>query len=234
MLNGLILLAFGLGLRHAVDVDHIAAIDNVTRKLMTEGRKPLFVGFFFALGHSAVVILLSAAIAMSSSLVQSLPLLKETGSIIGLSISSIFLILVGLINLLALKDIRGSTPKGFMSKLLKPLSKIVTKSPQMFYIGFLFGLGFDTATEIGLLSISAATAISGIPFWEIMLLPLSFTIGMTLIDTVDGILMHRAYGWAYINPTRKLYYNLGITFLSAGVALFIGIKELLEVISDLV
>ncbi len=231
MINGLILLAFGLVLRHAVDADHIAAIDNTTRKLTAEGQKPLFVGFFFALGHSAVVILLSAAIAMSSSLAQSLPLLKETGSIIGLSISSVFLILVGLINLSALKDIKGGAPNGFMSKLLKPLSKIVTESSQMFYIGFLFGLGFDTATEIGLLSISAATAISGIPFWEIMLLPLAFTVGMTVIDTLDGILMHRAYNWAYINPTRKLYYNLGITLLSAGVALSIGIKELLEVIN---
>lgn len=224
-MTGLILLAFGLGLRHAVDADHIAAIDNVTRKLMAEGKKPLFVGFFFALGHSAVVILLSGAIALSSSLVQSLPFLKQTGSIIGLTISSVFLIIIGIVNLLALRDIKNTTPKGFMSKLLKPLTKIVTKSPQMFYIGFLFGLGFDTATEIGLLSISAATAISGIPFWEIMLLPLAFTAGMTLIDTLNGILMHKAYGWAYS--------NLVITLLSAGVALFIGVKQALEVISKI-
>lgn len=248
---GLVVLAYGLGLRHAVDADHIAAIDNTTRKLMQEKQKPVAVGFFFSLGHSTVVILLSLLVAFSTSFVKTnLPAFKETGSIIGTSISSIFLLGVGIINLLVLIDIikvwkkivKGEkyteealdehlTNRGFLARLLKPVLKTVKKSWHMYPVGFLFGLGFDTASEIGLLSISAATGASGLPIFAIIILPLAFTAGMSLIDTLDSVLMLGAYGWAYVKPIRKLYYNMHITFLSVFIALFIGSIEALQIIT---
>jgi high-affinity nickel-transport protein len=251
VLLGLAALAYGFGLRHAVDPDHIAAIDNTTRKLMQEGKRPVGVGFFFSLGHSTIVVALSALVALSASFVQrDLPALKQTGSLVGTSISCLFLLVIGTINLLVLLDImrawRGVVKgegydeqavtdylenRGLLARLFKPLLRLVSNSWNMYPVGVLFGLGFDTASEVGLLSISAATGAAGIPVWQILLLPLAFTAGMSLIDTLDGIMMLGAYGWAFIAPVRKLYYNMNITLISVVVALFIGGIEGLQVIS---
>ncbi len=249
LLLGLAVLSYGFGLRHAVDADHIAAIDSTTRKLMQDGKRPVAVGFFFSLGHSVVVIVLSMLVAVSVSFVQhNLPFFKETGSLIGTSVSAVFLLIIGVINLIVLLEVINTWRKvvngkkqvhekkldefldnrGLLTGLLKPLLKLVNNSWNMFLIGLLFGLGFDTASEIGLLSISAITATKGIPVWYIVLLPLVFTAGMTLVDTLDGILMLGAYGWAYVKPIRKLYYNMNITFVSVFIALFIGGIEILQ------
>lgn len=250
VLIGLVTLAYGLGLRHAVDADHIAAIDNTTRKLMQEGQKPVAVGFFFSLGHSTIVIFLSLLIVVSANFAKAnLPLLKETGGLIGTLVSSIFLFVIGIINLFVFIDIftvwRKITKgekydeslvhehlhnRGLLAKIFRPFLKTVQKSWHMYVVGLLFGLGFDTASEIGLLSISAATAVRGLPTFYILILPLAFTIGMALIDTLDGILMLGAYGWAYIKPIRKLYYNMNITFISVIIALFIGGIEAMQII----
>lgn len=240
---GLAVLSYGFGFRHAVDADHIAAIDNVTRKLIHEGQKPVAVGFFFSLGHSTVVIILSALVAISASFInQNLPKFSTIGSLIGTSFSSLFLLTIGVINLIAVIEIistRHQTQvlsfgnKGILTRILKPLLKTVRVSWQMYFIGFLFGLGFDTATEIALLSISAASAMQGIPVLTILLLPLAFTASMTLIDTLDGILMLKVYGWAYIEPARKFYYNLIITLISAVTALLIGGIQALQIFNSL-
>lgn len=252
ILLGLITLAYGLGLRHAVDADHIAAIDNSTRKLMQDGKRPVGVGFFFSLGHSTIVILLSILVAFSANFIKNnLPALKSTGALIGTSVSGFFLLMIGLINLIVLIDIfkiwkrvsNGGTydedeiqnylnNRGFLAKFFKPLLKAIGNSWNMYFIGFLFGLGFDTASEVGILSISAATGMNGIPVLDLLILPLAFTAGMALIDTIDGILMLGAYGWAYIKPIRKLYYNMNITFISVVIALFIGGVESLQVVSS--
>jgi high-affinity nickel-transport protein len=252
LLIGLVTLAYGFGLRHAVDADHIAAIDNTTRKLMREGKRPVAVGLFFSIGHSLVVIVLSLFVGFSASFVsQHLSSLKITGALIGTLISCLFLLLIGLINLSALigtftlwkKISRGEASldeasldehldnQGFLARILRPLLKIVTDSWNMLYIGFLFGLGFDTASEIGLLSLSAISAGSGLPLWNILLLPFAFAAGMTLIDSLNGVLMLAAYGWAYLKPVRKLYYNMTITLISVITALFIGTVEGLQLIS---
>lgn len=251
LLLGLVTIAYCLGLRHAVDADHIAAIDNTTRKLMQDGKKPVGVGFFFSLGHSTIVILLSILVAISASFVKNtLPQLKETGAIIGTSVSSFFLLMIGVINLIVLIDLfqvwkkvtKGGkyndisveehlNKRGFAARIFRPFLKAVNNSWNMYIVGFLFGLGFDTASEVGLLSISAATGASGLPLGNIIVLPLAFTAGMSLIDTLDGILMLGAYGWAYLKPIRKLYYNMNITFISVVIALFIGSIEGLQVIS---
>jgi high-affinity nickel-transport protein len=253
LLLGLATLAYGFGLRHAVDADHITAIDNTTRKLMQDGKRPVAVGFFFSLGHSTIVIILSLLIALSASFMEyHFPTFRTTGSLIGTVVSCLFLLSIGFINLIAFieifsawrKVIKGKKSiehetlekflnnRGILTRILKPLLKIVKNSWNMYLIGLLFGLGFDTASEIGVLSISAVTAVKGIPIFVILLLPLAFTAGMTLIDTLDGILMLGAYGWAYMNPVRKLYYNLNITFVSVVTALFIGITEGLQIISS--
>lgn len=249
---GLITLAYGLGLRHAVDADHIAAIDNTTRKLMLDGKKPVAVGLFFSLGHSTIVIVLSILVAVFTSFVRTnLPSFQEIGTIIGTSVSSFFLLMIGIINLIAFIQIlrvfrrvsRGKSDgqelghdhmhlPGFLTKIFKPVFKSIHSSYQMYFVGLLFGLGFDTASEVGLLSISAASGASGIPLWGIVLLPLAFTAGMALIDTIDGILMLGAYGWATIHPIRKLYYNLNITFISVLIALFIGGVEGIQLLSE--
>lgn len=242
ILLGLISLAYGLGLRHAVDADHIAAIDNTVRKMMRDGKRPVAVGFFFSLGHSTIVILLSILVAFSASFVKNyLPSFQSTGSLIGSLVSSFFLLLIGVINLVVLIDIfkiwkRAIKKKkitenileehletqGLITRLLRPLLKAVGSSWNMYFVGFLFGLGFDTASEVALLSISAASGASGIPIWQILILPLAFTAGMALVDTLDGILMLGAYGWADVKPIRKLYYNLNITFISVLIALLLG------------
>ncbi len=251
VLLGLASLAYGFGLRHGVDADHIAVIDNTTRKLMHDGKRPVAVGLFFSLGHSTIVVLLSLLVAISAAFVHNnLPAFKETGSLIGTLVSSSFLIIIGIINLIVLIDIfkiwrkvlRGAAyddviltehlyNRGMLTRLFGPILKTVNQSWHMYFVGFLFGLGFDTASEVGLLSISAVSGAKGMPVWEIMLLPFAFTAGMSLVDTLDGILMLGAYGWAYVKPIRKLYYNMNITLISVIIALFIGGVEGLQIIS---
>lgn len=250
-LLGLALLAYGLGLRHAVDPDHIAAIDNTTRKLMQEGKKPVGVGFFFALGHSTIVVVMCALVALSASFInQSLPAFKETGALISTCVSCLFLLAIGFINLVVLIDTYKTWRQvskggrygekslddylsggGLLTRILKPVLNMVGNSWSMYWVGLLFGLGFDTASEVALLSISGSTGVSGMPIWVLLLIPFSFTAGMTLIDTLDGVLMLGAYGWAFLKPTRKLYYNMTITFTSVVIALFIGGVEALQIIS---
>ncbi|MGI4787373.1 MAG: HoxN/HupN/NixA family nickel/cobalt transporter [Janthinobacterium lividum] len=244
------LLAYGFGLRHAVDADHISAIDNTTRKLMQEGKRPVGVGFFFSLGHSTIVVLLCAAAALSTAYIEShLTHWKSIGNIVGTIVSGCFLYLIGIINLIVMLDLfkafrritQGDdyddldveqylAQRGLIGRFFRPLFRMVRASWHMYLIGFLFGLGFDTATEVGLLAIAAHPGQAGMPFWTIMLLPALFTAGMCLVDTSDGILMLGAYGWAFIKPIRKLYYNLCITLLSVLVAFVVGTYELLQVI----
>ncbi len=251
-LLGTALIAYMFGLRHAFDADHIAAIDNVVRKLMQEGRKPFSVGFFFSLGHSSIVVLASIAIAATAATMQDqLEEFHEIGGLIGTTVSAVFLLVIGLANLFILRGIwqafsrarRGEkivdedldavlAGRGFLARIFRRTFRSVTHSWHMYPIGFLFGLGFDTATEIGLLGISAAQAAEGMSFWTILVFPALFTAGMSLMDTADSMLMTRAYGWAFVNPMRKLWYNLTITAASVVVAIFIGGLEALGLISD--
>jgi high-affinity nickel-transport protein len=250
LLLGTALLAYTFGLRHAVDADHIAAIDNVTRKLMQQGKRPVAVGFFFSLGHSTIVVGLSVAIAIAATVIkQSLPRLATVGGVIGTSVSALFLYAIALLNVLVLIEIatafrrvrRGEpyceqtleaflADRGLMGRFFKPLLRVVGRSWQMYAIGLLFGLGFDTATEVGLLGIAAVEGTKGLPIYDILLFPLLFTVGMSLLDTADGILMLGAYGWAYVKPIRKLFYNVTITLVSVLVALLVGTVEALSVI----
>lgn len=243
--------AYGLGLRHAVDADHISAIDNVTRKLMQDGKRPVAVGTFFSLGHSTVVILLSLLLAVASLFVQKeLPSFQAIGGVIGMSVSAIFLYLIAALNIVILIDIiktfrnitRGGeyneqkiedflAQRGLLGRFFRPLFRFVRDSWLMYPIGLLFGLGFDTASEVGLLALSAISAQKGVPFLFIMVFPLLFTAAMTLADTTDGVLMLGAYGWAFVKPVRKLYYNLNITLVSVLVAVIVGTVEVLQVVS---
>ncbi|AEH89926.1 high-affinity nickel-transporter [Mesorhizobium opportunistum WSM2075] len=251
-LLGTALLAYMLGLRHAFDADHIAAIDNVVRKLMQEGKAPYATGFFFSLGHSSIVIMASIAIAASATLMQGrLEAFHKWGDLVGTSVSALFLLVVGMANLFILKGIwaafirarRGEkivdedldallAGRGLIARIFRPLFGIVTRSWHMYPIGFLFGLGFDTATEIGLLGISATQATQGISFWSILVFPALFTAGMSIMDTTDSVLMTGAYRWAFVNPMRKLWYNLTITIVSAAIAIFIGGIEALGILAD--
>ncbi len=250
ILYGLGLTAYGFGLRHAVDPDHIAAIDNTTRKLMQDGKRPVAVGFFFSLGHSTVVLLLSILVAVSAAFVKTnLPTLQSVGAVIGTSVSGLFLLIVAGMNVIVLLEIVGTwkeavsnggyddrtldaylANRGLLARMLRPLLRVVDDSWTMYPIGFLFGLGFDTASEVGLLGIAAVTGASGMPIGYILLLPLLFVAGMSLVDTTDGVAMLGAYGWAFLRPIRKLYYNLTITSISVVVALFIGGLEVLQAI----
>ncbi len=252
VLLGTALLAYGLGLRHAVDADHIAAIDNVTRKLMQEGQRPVAVGFFFALGHSSIVILATVALALAAGAAQEwLPALQSLGSTIGTLVSACFLLAIAAMNLVVLFAVHRSyravqagaayddasldsllSGRGLLARLLRPLFRIIRRSWHMYPLGVLFGLGFDTATEIGLLGLSAAQISNGLPIWSILVFPALFTAGMSLVDTTDGLLMLRAYGWAFLQPMRKLRYNMAITALSAVVALGIGGVEALGLLGD--
>jgi high-affinity nickel-transport protein len=248
LLLGTATLAYTFGLRHALDADHISAIDNVTRKLMHDGQRPLGVGFFFSLGHSTIVICLSVLIALAASQVQQhFPDLQRVGGIIGASFSTLFLLLIAVINLSVLYEIarafshfketghvhdHGHHSIGFMTRILRPVLKLADQSWKMYFVGFLFGLGFDTATEVGLLGISATTATQGLPIWSILLFPALFTAGMCLLDTADGILMLRIYQWAYVHPARKLYYNLTITSISVLVAVAVAAIQIFRMISD--
>ncbi len=245
VLLGSALLAYGFGLRHAVDADHIAAIDNVTRKLMQDGKRPVGVGFFFALGHSTVLILASAAIAATATALASrFGAYKGIGGVVGTSVSTLFLLAIAAMNLVILSGIwrtfrrvrRGGAfadqdfdlllnNRGLLARLFRPLFRLVTRSWHLFPLGFLFGLGFDTATESAVLGLAGAQAAQGMSIWSIMVFPGLFTAGMSLIDPSDGALMLGAYNLAFIKPIRKLYYNLVITAVSAIVALLIGSVE---------
>lgn len=251
LLLGTAFLAYSFGLRHAVDADHIAAIDNVTRKLMQERKWPVAVGFFFSLGHSTIVVLGSAAIAGAAVLLQRhVDALRNVGGIVGTLVSTLFLFGIACANLFVLRSIylafvrvRKGQPyveedldlllagRGFLARLFRPMFAMIRRSWHMYPLGVLFGLGFDTATEIGLLGISATEASKGLPLWSIMVFPVLFAAGMSLIDTTDNILMLGAYGWAFVKPVRKLYYNMTITFVSVVVAFVIGGIEALGLLA---
>ncbi|MEJ2381796.1 MAG: HoxN/HupN/NixA family nickel/cobalt transporter [Gammaproteobacteria bacterium] len=252
LLLGTALLAYGFGLRHAVDADHIAAVDNVTRKLMQQGQRPVGVGLFFSLGHSTIVFGLSAAVAGTTlALKDQFDALSNWGTVFGTLVSAFFLLAIAVMNLLILLSIISTfrrvkaggsysdedldillAKRGFFGRIFRGLFKIIDHSWQMYLIGFLFGLGFDTATEVGLLGIAAASASHGLPVWSIMIFPALFTAGMALIDTTDSILMLGAYGWAFMKPMRKLFYNITITAVSVVVAVLVGGIETLGLIQS--
>jgi nickel/cobalt transporter (NiCoT) family protein len=244
-------LAYTFGLRHAVDADHIAAIDNSTRKLMRDGQRPVGVGLFFSLGHSTIVVALSIVIAISAAFVSDVPSLRNIGGIVGTSVSAAFLLLIGAINLVVFADVYRMFRKvsaggaydeetleeyldnrGLLARLFRPALRAIGKSWHMYPLGVLFGLGFDTASEVALLGLAATTGASHLPVWLIVLLPAVFAAGMSLVDATDGVLMLGAYGWAYVKPIRKLYYNLNITLVSVLIAFVIGGLEALSVIGD--
>jgi len=252
---GLGLTAYTLGMRHAFDADHIAAIDNTTRKLMADGRRPLSVGFWFSLGHSSVVfalcVLLAAGVRALAGQVTSdtSPLHTVTG-LVGTAVSGLFLLLIGLLNLVVLRQIIGVfrgmregrfdeqqleehlANRGFLNRFLGRATRAVTKPWHMYPVGLLFGLGFDTATEVSLLVLAGGAAAFALPWYAILTLPILFAAGMSLLDSIDGCFMNFAYGWAFSKPVRKVYYNIAITALSVAVALVIGSIELLSIVAD--
>jgi nickel/cobalt transporter (NiCoT) family protein len=238
-------LAYTFGLRHAFDADHIAAIDNTTRKLLQDGRKPVGVGFFFSLGHSTVVFIVAAALGLAVKWIVD-GRLRSVGGMMGTVISGGFLVLIGVLNLVVLLDIvrvyrrlnaggyddksleLDLTAGGMMSRIFGRLFRVIRHSWQMYPIGFLFGLGFDTASEVAILAISAGAAAKGLPFVAVIALPLIFAAGMSLMDTADGAFMAKAYSWAFTSPIRKVFYNLTMTSISVFVALFVGGMELMQ------
>jgi high-affinity nickel-transport protein len=247
--------AYTLGMRHAFDADHIGAIDNTTRKLMTEGQRPLSVGFFFSLGHSSIVFLLAAAFAvgvkgLSGAVEDDSSTLHQATGLIGPTVSGTFLVLIGLVNLAVLVGIlkvfrrmrQGEydeakleehlNNRGLMNRFLGRATRAVKQPWHMYPLGLLFGLGFDTATEIALLATAGTAAAGGLPLYAILCLPVLFAAGMCLLDTIDGAFMNFAYGWAFSRPVRKVFYNITITALSVAVALIIGVIELLAVFAD--
>jgi len=252
VLIGTAFLAYTFGLRHAVDADHIAAIDNVTRKLMQDGKRPVAVGFFFSLGHSAVVVGLSLAVAFAAVAIQArFASFHAIGTLIGTSVSAFFLFAIALVNIVILASVwrsfralqRGErlveedldillNGRGLLARLFRPLFRMVSRSWHLFPIGLLFGLGFETATEVALFGISSAEAAKNHSLWTMLLFPALFTAGMSLLDTADGILMLGAYGWAFAKPVRKLFYNMTITLVSASVAVAIGGIETLGLIGS--
>lgn len=252
VLIGTAFLAYTFGLRHAVDADHIAAIDNVTRKLMQDGTRPVAAGFFFSLGHSTIVVLATAAVALAAAGLEGrFGAFKVVGGTIGTLVSVVFLFLVAAANFVILCAVyrsfravrRGKdyveedidhllAQRGLLGRLFRPMFRLVSRSWHMYPLGFLFGLGFDTATEIALLGIAAAEASKGLPIWSIMVFPALFTAAMSLVDTTDGVLMLGAYGWAFRKPIRKLYYNLTITLVSVLVAVVVGGIEALGLLAD--
>jgi len=254
-LAGLGVLAYTFGLRHAFDADHIAAIDNTTRKLVSDGKRPLSVGFFFSLGHSSVVFILALVLnfgirALNEQVRNSSSHLQYTTNIIGTLVSGTFLFLIAAINVVILAGIvrvfRGMrtgqyddealeeqlNKRGLMNRILGPLARRIDTPWKMYPIGFLFGLGFDTATEVALLVLAGTAVIGGLPFYAVLSLPILFAAGMSLLDTIDGCLMNFAYGWAFAKPVRKVYYNITITGLSVAVALIIGTIELGSIVTD--
>lgn len=251
---GTAVLAYTLGMRHAFDADHISAIDNTTRKLMSEGQRPLAVGFFFSLGHSSVVACLAILLnfglkSLGTQLKDDDSTLHHYTGLVGTTVSGIFLLIIALLNLIVMTSIvkvfiamrRGEyneeelekhlDSRGFLMRFFGPIARRIDKSWKMYPLGILFGLGFDTATEIGLLVLAGSSVVAGLPWWAILSLPLLFAGGMSLLDTIDGSFMNFAYGWAFSKPVRKVYYNIIITGLSVGVAVFIGGMEVAQVIS---
>jgi high-affinity nickel-transport protein len=252
VLLGTAFLAYSFGLRHAVDADHIAAIDNVTRKLMQEGKRPVAVGLMFSLGHSTIVVIGSIAIAATAlSLQHQLDSMRHVGGVVGTLVSTIFLFAIALVNVFVLRSVYRAFirvrsggqyieedfdlllgSRGFLSRLFRPVFNLIRKSWHMYPLGILFGLGFDTATEIGLLGMSAAEASKGLSLWSVLVFPALFAAGMSLVDTTDNILMLGAYGWAFVKPIRKLYYNMTITFISVVVAVLVGGIEALGLLGS--
>lgn len=248
---GLGALAYTFGLRHAFDADHISAIDDTIRFLLQNGKRPLGVGFFFSLGHSTIVFALAIGLAVAAKAVQSqIPKFQNYGGVISASVSGFFLWIIGILNLVVLMDIikmwqqtkRGAHQREYLEELLAQRGflnrifggrpqKLIKHSWQMYPLGLLFGLGFDTASEIGLLAITAGVATGRIPFLAIISFPILFAAGMSMMDTADGVFMSKAYRWAFSNPLRKIYYNITTTGLSVAVALIIGTIELLQVLS---
>jgi high-affinity nickel-transport protein len=251
---GTAVLAYTLGMRHAFDADHISAIDNTTRKLMSEGQRPLAVGFFFSLGHSSVVFFLAIMLnfgikALGEQLRDENSSLQHYTGLIGLTISGTFLMLIAILNLIVLFSIvsvfikmrkgmyneeeleKHLNSRGLLMRFFGPIARRIDASWKMYPLGILFGLGFDTATEIGLLVLAGSSVIAGLPWWAIISLPLFFAGGMSLLDTIDGSFMNFAYGWAFSKPVRKVYYNIIITGLSVAVALFVGGLELCQVLA---
>ena len=252
---GVGLTAYTLGMRHAFDADHIAAIDNTTRKLMNDGQRPLGVGFFFSLGHSTIVFALSLLFALGIKALAG-PVqhhgstLHDVTGLVGTGVSGMFLYVIAALNLVVLIGIvrvfaemrRGEhseaeleellASRGLMNRFLGRRTRAVTKSWQMYPLGVLFGLGFDTATEVALLFLAAGAAGAGLPWYAILCLPVLFAAGMSLLDTIDGSFMNFAYGWAFSKPVRKVYYNITVTGLSVAVALLIGTIELLSIIAQ--
>jgi len=252
LLLGTAALAYSFGLRHAFDADHIAAIDNVTRKLIQEGRRPVGVGLFFSLGHSTIVVALTIAIAATATALQNrFEAFRSFGGVVGTLASAVFLFAIAIANFIVLatvwrtfQTVKGGgrfvegdldlmlANRGLLGRLFRRFFRLIERSWQMYPLGVLFGLGFDTATEVGLIGISATQASQGLPIWSILVFPALFTAGMTLIDTTDSILMLGAYGWAFVKPIRKLYYNLTITAVSVIVAVIVGGLETLNLIGD--
>jgi high-affinity nickel-transport protein len=245
-------LAYVLGMRHAFDADHISAIDNTTRKLMSEGQRPLGVGFFFSLGHSSVVFVLALLLnfgikSLGGELKNQDSALHHYTGLIGTTVSGTFLMLIAILNLVILVSIVGVfikmrkgtysdeelekhlNSRGLLMRFFGPFARRIDKSWKMYPLGILFGLGFDTATEIGLLVLAGSSVVAGLPWWAIISLPLFFAGGMSLLDTIDGSFMNFAYGWAFSKPVRKVYYNIIITGLSVAVALFVGGLEICQV-----
>jgi high-affinity nickel-transport protein len=247
--------AYTLGVRHAFDADHIGAIDNTTRKLMSEGQRPLSVGFFFSLGHSSIVLALGVLVVigvrgLSGAIQDDSSTLQTATGLVGPVVSGSFLCLIGLLNLIILISILGIfrrmrhgeldeqqlearlQARGFMNRFYGRATRAVRKPWHMYPLGVLFGLGFDTATEVALLVLAGGAAAGGLPFYAILCLPILFAAGMSLFDTIDGAFMNVAYGWAFSKPVRKVFYNLAITGLSVAVALLIGTVELLAVLAE--
>jgi high-affinity nickel-transport protein len=251
VMNGLGIVAYVLGLRHGVDADHIAAIDNTTRKLMQHGKPRFTVGTWFSLGHSTVVVgLVAVLVFVTRSVIKQIPALQNVGNIAGTLISGAFLLIIGSINLLIVFGVYGlfkqarsgrmkeeqleeyMQKRGFLNRLFRPMFKFVNDAWQIYPIGVLFGLGFDTATEVALIAISVGVGVSSsVPLWQILVLPLLFTCGMVLTDTTDGVTMRFAYGWAFLTPLKKIYYNLTVTVMSVLVAFVIGGVELAQVLA---
>src|SRR4029079_18186753 len=252
---GIRLTAYTLGLRHAFDADHIGAIDNTTRKLMADGQRPVSVGFFFSLGHSSIVFLLAIGFrvgvrGLSGAVSDDSSWLHQATGLIGPTVSGTFLTIIGILNLLVLISIVKIFPRmrsahvrepeledqlnnrGFMNRFYKRATNTVSKPWQMYPVGLLFGLGFDTATEIALLATAGTAAAAGLPIYAILCLPFLFAAGMSLLDAIDGAFMNFAYGWAFARPVRKVFYNMTITWLSVVVALVIGTIELMSVLAD--
>jgi high-affinity nickel-transport protein len=251
VLAGLGIVAYVLGLRHGVDADHIAAIDNTTRKLIQQGKPRFDVGTWFSLGHSTIVVGLIAAIVFATrTIIGKIPSLQNWGTIFGTLVSGLFLLVIGFINLLIVfgvyrlfKEARQGKVneeqleeyminRGFLNRLFRPLFKFVNDSWQIYPVGVLFGLGFDTATEVALIAITVGIGVSSsVPLWQILVLPLLFTCGMVLTDTTDGVAMRCAYAWAFLTPVKKIFYNLTVTAMSVLVAFVIGGIELVQVLS---